>query len=921
MRHSTRSVEREQTLDLMRHVIMMTAKPVVANLYNPHEQSKHELLDRFVVRHDMFRELYHGISAASSQAVPQHFLLEGPRGTGKTTLLLRLNYEVENDARLRECCVSIVLKEEAYYGIRRLYTFWKTIAQELQAKDKRFSGLYEQMRAAYNPDIPQYLGEKQYEKTCCDLLLNALAAQSKTAVLFIDNFGELLYNFTGQEMYRLYTIMKSQTPITLVAASSMALEALRNDENGFLYALFEKKRLEGLSKQETAALLLELGRTYGKDDVIERLLAKQPGRVESLRILTGGVIRTMVLLFEIFTEQEESDTVADLDAVLDRVTPLYKSRMDMLTPLQREIVNAIALHWEAVSVDEIAQATNLHRQEVQAILQDLEHLFLIERLGDVTPLPLFRLKERFFNIWYLMRLSTGGGHARVTWLLHFLESWYGKHEFQDIARKYITSANTGATPPKSALYLTEAFLQSGALDQETEHRMLHAAKRLIADAEAPLADASSDIELQERGQAFYQQELYEQAVALFTQLKRKDDRANFRIGYALTKLSRFDEAIPYFLDAANGGHLEAMLRLALIYQHHLRDAASAEQWYRMASDRGHTDAMLNLGHLYCYALQDYSNARKYYILAAQTGHERLKELNSPKAAFASLKKYVLSAFEGFTQDHGRGEALEMPGVRENYRQAMRRTTAEALYQLGNLHTHHLRNRDKAERYYEAAAQLGHVKAMLYLGDACYFVKQDIKNAEKYYLMAAKEDDLDAMMNLALLYHTTLNHEKKAEKWYLAAAANGEISAMNGIAWLYFEQNRERAAALDYARHALLTERNMHTAHTAACVYLWNNLIDEAFELAREFLFAPQAYDEIEQDILYFLMFALAKEQYQRILELFRAPELDLRERFTPMFYALLHCIGDPAYDKLPPELAEPVRDIIARIQNMSERYA
>ena len=900
---------------------MIAAKPAAANLYNPHEQSKHELLDRFVVRHDLFRELYQGIFAALTNRAPQHFLLEGPRGTGKTTLLLRLNYEVESDARLREFCVPITLKEEAYYGIRRLYAFWKTIAQELQAKDASFSGLYEQMGAAYHPENPQYLKEKQYEKTCCDLLLNALTARSKTVVLFIDNFGELLYNFTGQEMYRLYTIIKSDAPITFVAASSMALEALRNDENGFLYALFEKKRLEGLSKQETAALLLELGRAYGKDDVIERLLAQQPGRVESLRILTGGVIRTIVLLFEIFTEQEESDTVADLDTVLDRVTPLYKSRMDMLTPLQREIVNAIALRWEAVSVDDIADDTHVHRQEVQALLQDLEHLFLIERLGEVAPMPLFRLKERFFNIWYLMRLSASGGHARVTWLLHFLESWYGKQEFRDIAQKYIKSANTGAAPPKSALYLTEAFLQSGVLDLETEHKMLHAAKRLIADADAPLADAASDIELFERGQAFYQQELYEQAAALFMQLRRKDEHANFRIGYALANLARFDEAIPYFLEAAKQEHLEAMLRLGLLYDKDLHDTTNAERWYREASERGHTDAMLNLGNLYCYAMQDYSAAKKYYMLAAQTGYERLKALSSPNATLASLKKYVVSTLKGLIQERGRNEVHEIPGVQQNYRQAMRRTTAEALYQLGNLHTHHLRNRDKAERYYEAAAQHDHVKAMLYLGDLYYFTKQDVKSAEKYYLMAAKYGDLDAMMNLALLYHTTLKQEKKAEKWYLAAADKGEISAMNGLAWLYFEQNRERAAALDYARHALLTERNMHTAHTAACIFLWNNRIEEAFDTAREFLFAPQAYDAIEQDILDFLIFAIAKEQYQRVLDIFRLPRLDLRERFTPLFYALLYSIGDPAYDKLPPELAEPVRDIIARIQEMADKYA
>ena len=59
-----------------------------------------------------------------------------------------------------------------------------------------------------------------------------------------------------------------------------------------------------------------------------------------MRRLTSGVPRTIVLLFEIFVDNESGDSFRDLETILDRVTPLYKHRMDDLSPQQQEIVHA-----------------------------------------------------------------------------------------------------------------------------------------------------------------------------------------------------------------------------------------------------------------------------------------------------------------------------------------------------------------------------------------------------------------------------------------------------------------------------------------------------------------------------------------------------------------------------------------------------
>ena len=76
------------------------AKSLVANLYNPHEQNREHLIEHFAVRRETFTELYHDLKTADMTPPIQHYLIEGQRGTGKTTLLLRLSYELEKRSGL-----------------------------------------------------------------------------------------------------------------------------------------------------------------------------------------------------------------------------------------------------------------------------------------------------------------------------------------------------------------------------------------------------------------------------------------------------------------------------------------------------------------------------------------------------------------------------------------------------------------------------------------------------------------------------------------------------------------------------------------------------------------------------------------------------------------------------------------------------
>ena len=890
-------------------------KSVAANLYNPHEQSKEQLVEHFVAREYVFADLYHDLKYSTDKAPLQHYLIEGQRGMGKTTLLLRLGYEIERDAELCDALIPIILKEEAYYGIRRLFHLWENIAGELAGKNRAFAALSDKMSAAYDE-------QNDYERRCFDILRNALRKQGKRLMLFVDNLGELLRNLTQEEQTRLYNLLRKSPYIRLVGATAVALRAYVEISPDFL-PLFEVTRLEGLGKEDTHALLLQLGRVYRQEERIRRIISQQPGRIESLRILTGGVIRTMVLLFEVFCDQEDSTTLADLDTVLDRVTPLYKSRMDDLAPLQREVVNTLALQWEAAALDEIARKARLNIHEVAEVLQDLEHIFITEQIESGGSQPFYRLKERFFNIWYLMRLSSGNTQSRVVWLVHFLESWYSATEIQQHAKKHIRALSQGQYQSKAAYYLTEALAQSAQLDRDTEHRMIQAARTLLEESDAELASelSHSDKELFSDGERAYQQEAYEDALRAFVQIKHKNKHIHFRLGYAFSQVRDYEQAVNAYQQAADQGHLDALVSLGQLFYRQFQDLTKAAEYYQKAIEHGRTDAMLYLGNLYHYNAQELEKAEKNYLMAVKEGQVRSKVLGSGSFSLKSLKNYLITAIKGETGDPERYNMQDFPGVKEDYVHMLEHTAAEAMFQLGILYSRDQARLSEAEQFYQMSSDAGHAKATLALADLYNYRYDDNRKAEKLYISAANKGNVTAMVNLALLYHDGLKNNSKAEKFYAMAAERGDVTAMNGLAWLYFEQKREKELSLQYARQVIDAEKNIYTAHTVACIYLWNNLDEEAIQLAEEFMYSQEAYQALEQDILFYLILLLAKRGEEQLVDYFETPGLNLHERFQPLYYALLALIQDENYRKCPPELETPVQDILRQIQHMRKDYA
>ena len=457
----------------------------ISHVYNPENQSSEQLIENFVVRSKQYKKILNEVIDTNLNVSPQHFIIEGQRGAGKTTLLLRLQYEIQQHKDQNKYVV-IRLPEEQY-GIFTLFHLWQTVVDELEEIDI-FKGISNKFDS---------YAENDEQSDGFEIINNHLIKNKKRLVLLIDNIGDLFNRFPEVELSRLRDIFHTSNYIQLIGASATTLEYTFKHDKPF-FEFFKRVKLLGLGSKETIILLKQLARSYNKSDHIDKIIKTQPQRIEILRRMTGGVPRTIVLLFEILIENNNG-VFEDLEAILDKVTPLYKHRMDDLPTQQQSIVNAMALNWDGISSKEIVtslQSKKFTTKKVSAQLKELEKQQIVEGKLVNKKDKIYFIKERFFNIWYLMRYGRKKNRQRVLWLIRFLEQWCEPEEIKQRALLHLANIESGKINPKTAFYQAEALSAILENELDLQNKILETTGKYLINRDNSLAKYLSKSKLE-----------------------------------------------------------------------------------------------------------------------------------------------------------------------------------------------------------------------------------------------------------------------------------------------------------------------------------------------------------------------------------------------------------------------------------------
>ena len=421
-----------------------------ATKYNPHLWGPEELKAIFVVRQNELARLSDAVKAIEPGEVPQHMLLIGQRGMGKTTLLQRLALEVEEDEALNQTWLPLRFPEEQY-TVSTLGELWanvlSSLADAMEARGKDTTIIDEQLLALDTlPDDEKETRTMTLINRWCDHNKQRLLLLIDSTDLMFDNLGSSKKARKGKDdsnLWRLRKTLQHNPNLMWIGGSYKALEANDLYHDAFL-DFFDPIHLKPLTLEEITTAMLAMARTFGTgrgitgeqaEQEITRALTARPERLKTLRHLTGGIPRTTVMLYELFAAGGTDEVKADLARLLDMMTPLYKAKLEALPDQQRKLLAHIMEYWQPMPMGELAKASGLINTQISPQLQRLEKEGLIEK----TELPNtsragYQVAERFFNIWYLMRNAPRRLKLRLAWLIEFMRLWYNPGELESLAR-------------------------------------------------------------------------------------------------------------------------------------------------------------------------------------------------------------------------------------------------------------------------------------------------------------------------------------------------------------------------------------------------------------------------------------------------------------------------------------------------------
>jgi tetratricopeptide (TPR) repeat protein len=750
--------------------------------FNPGRLSDEEIEQFFITRIPFFEYLFEKIASERPKSIPQHYLVIGQRGMGKTSLLMRIATELRK-APYNKKFIALSFPEEQY-NVDRLSKFWLNCLDALaDALDKENNKTELELLDA---EIATITKQNDVEaKTIYELFCKWTAKIKRRPVLLVDNLNLIFAKITIEEQHQLRgTLISNDAPILVGASASTIEETV--DYGAPFYDAFQISYLKKLSFEESLEVLLNLAKITGNEN-FENNVYKQRGRLEALYDLTGGTPRTLAILFPLVQDGFSEKIQTDLDALLDVITPLYKARFEELAPQLQVVMDAVALNWDPINLDQLRTATQLPNSILSPQLKRLTEVGWLQKLDAYKAKGgAYELSERFFNVWYLMRRSSRRQKRELYCLTKFLESFYGA-DLHDIAKNRITCKSESINHIALDLALADAVKDKDIANQlrsksfEAILDLSQNNENIMNDFNVPQSLVENKIsELYKTGFNYFSQNKNLDAIDIFKKVLRiqKTD-ANAWINLAIIYrdgLFEFDKAETSFLAALEMDSNNAPLwnSFGLLLKTNLKKNKEAEVAFKRAVkiDSKCVAAWNNLANLYYEDNRELENAESAYKISLDLNPDDLEILHN----LGNLYNYRLK----------KSEEAEMI-----YKKIIesKKNNSNAWNDLGNLYKSSLSKYEEAELAYKNSIEINskNIAPLVNLANLYSLVFVNYVEAENYFKKALFLDDSNwnALVGLADLYRTNLGRFKEAESLYLKANdLNGKGGGFNNLGNLY-----------------------------------------------------------------------------------------------------------------------------------------
>ena len=425
---------------------------VATKKYNPGFLTDDELVASFCVRTSEFESIVEALRE-STGASNVHQLAIGPRGSGKTSLLLRVAAEIRRDKALSPRLFPVVFAEESY-GVGSLGEFWLECLRRLADQAPSREGEPE-LRRVFE-DLRTIRDDQLLADRCLGAVQDFSDRAAKRLVLIVENLNMMFGDMPNAdtEAWRLRETLQTDPRFILLASATSRFDQIDHPDRA-LYDLFRTLQLRPLDTKECAVLW---------ETVSGRRRA--PSTIRSLEILTGGSPRLLSILARFGGGLSFQELMAQLLDLIDDHTEYFKSHLESLPAQERRVYLALAELWKPASTREIANQARLDTSKCSAQLRRLVERGAVVVAGGSARRKLHYLAERLYNIYYLLR-QRRGPDPLLEALIRFMASYYSPEELKGVGIQMIEDL-PGANAEMQLLYKA-ALGQIFALPELTEY--------------------------------------------------------------------------------------------------------------------------------------------------------------------------------------------------------------------------------------------------------------------------------------------------------------------------------------------------------------------------------------------------------------------------------------------------------------------
>ena len=366
-----------------------------------------EVLERVcVAREPVLKTLEKRVKKLGHTPSPNHTLLVGPHGVGKTHVI-SLAYH--------RCTRLIASQNDPSVRIARLPEAPWTITS------------YGRFLAAILDRVSPAATRNTDESTLEAQLRDSLRTYGPI-VVFAENVDHIFVALGEDGQQKLRSFLQTETRILIIGSAARLDRSLSESASPF-FGFFDTIRLAPFSPEDAREMLTSLARESDNSELADHLSSTEAtASIHAITHLTGGTPRVWAVLGNALNTAGLTDLKTLLLTCLDSFTPYYYEQLAQLSPLQRLVIAELAAANRPLPVKDLAERVGAEQRSVAKAVSDLSERGWTKPVSTVFTDLLDQRRSYYDFVDPLTRFVLqlkDSDTLLLPRIVIFLETWFG----------------------------------------------------------------------------------------------------------------------------------------------------------------------------------------------------------------------------------------------------------------------------------------------------------------------------------------------------------------------------------------------------------------------------------------------------------------------------------------------------------------